>query len=173
VKGKGEFIESFEEFKLIKDFEVQCREETYLLAINYRAYEEAMRLYLENKIILKMLARTSLFQSLERKQLGFLLQRSTEKILSCKEVLFEEGETDNDLLYFLVEGEVVVSKQDQHRRRQVVCYLADGSLLGEEQLLLDHKHRDYSAAVHSSQARIIEVSRAGIGEMLSAFEMGR
>lgn len=90
-----------------------------------------MRLYLENKIILKMLAKTSLFASFERKQLAFLLQRSNEKILSCKEVLFEEGDADNELLYFLVEGEVVISKQDHRRRKQVVCYLADGSLFGE------------------------------------------
>lgn len=116
-----------------------------------------------------MLAKTSLFQSFERKQLAFLLQRSTEKILSCKETLFEEGDADNDLLYFLVEGEVVISKQDHHRRRQVVCYLADGSLFGEEYLLLDKKRREYFAAVHSSQARLIQISRAGISEMLANF----
>ena len=40
-------------------------------------------------------------------------------------------------------------------------------------LLLERGGREYSAGVHSSQARVIEVSRAAISEMLASFEVAR
>lgn len=67
----------------------------------------------------------------------------------------------------------MIAKQDHRRRKQVVCYLADGSLFGEENILLDRKNREYSSAVHSSQARFIQISRTGISEMLTSFDISK
>lgn len=76
IKYKGDLIQRYEDFKMIKDLDAECKEQAYLLAIGYKSYQQAMKVFLQNKVKLKMLAKTALFCNFKRKELNYLLDRT-------------------------------------------------------------------------------------------------
>jgi hypothetical protein len=61
-----------------------------------------MKVFLQNKVKLKMLVKTALFSNFKRKELNYLLDRTEEKSFSNRAQLFQEGDTNNEMIYFLV-----------------------------------------------------------------------
>lgn len=54
-----------------------------------------MKVFLQNKVKLKMLVKTALFSNFKRKELNYLLDRTEEKSFSNRAQLFQEGDTNN------------------------------------------------------------------------------
>lgn len=72
----------------------------------------------------------------------------------AKEVLFQEDDPINEKYFFLAEGELAILKHSTVNKGHVVCYMADGSFVGEE-VLFGLDSRTYTATVHSNQAKLL------------------
>jgi len=76
---------------------------------------------------------------------------------------------NNGLFYFLVEGELAIYKGNGTHRKQVVCYVTEGSLIGEESLFDEEKARIYTVSTQSSHAKILEINCSKLLETIKLF----
>lgn len=153
ARAKGDFVESFEECRSVKDIEAICKEESTLLEISRSGYREVMDLSLHRKKLLQMMGKTSLMSAFKRREINYLLEDSSEINFKAKEVLFQEDDSD-EKYYFLVEGELAILKRSAVNRGHVVCYAQTGSFLGEE-VLFGFDTRTYTATVRSTQTAVL------------------
>ncbi len=79
--------------------------------------------------------------------------------------MFKEGEIFSDKCYFVIEGEILIAKKGSNNKQQVICYVTDGSFVGEE-VLFDMEKRTYFASVHSDQAKLLVISSRIVEEAI-------
>lgn len=172
TRAKGDFVESFEECRSVKDIEVICKEESTLLEISRSGYREVMDLSLHRKKLLQMMGKTSLMSAFKRREINYLLEDSSEINFKAKEVLFQEDDSLDEKYYFLVEGELAILKRSAVNRGHVVCYVADGSFLGEE-VLFGFDTRTYTATVRSTQAKLLVLTCQQVENTIEHFKLSR
>ena len=67
---------------------------------------------------------------------------------------------------------MAIEKHRGGNKKQVLCLLNEGSLIGEESLFSEYPNRFYSVTVHSSHARVLEISSGRVQETIQHFELG-
>ena len=88
IKGKGEYIENGGEFKLIKDSEVCCKSSCLFLLLGREVYEWAVKVQMQNRALLQLMSKVSLFSKFKRKELTYLMESCREETYSHKHNLF-------------------------------------------------------------------------------------
>ena len=90
--------------------------------------------------LVRLVAEHSLFQTVERKHLDSLRNQLIWVALDTSEILFREGD-DVDAFYFLISGQLEVSKEQQDldgnpdNNRLVLAEIGPGTTIGEMQIL--------------------------------------
>ncbi|MEM7245530.1 MAG: cyclic nucleotide-binding domain-containing protein [Acidobacteriota bacterium] len=84
----------------------------------------------------QLLARTDIGRPLTEDECATLVAAGRVQVAFNDQALLTEGDR-GDTMLVLTEGEVVVTKKDQHGEEREICRLGEGSVLGEISLLCD------------------------------------
>lgn len=90
----------------------------------------------EEADLLEILRQIPIFDSLSRRELGFIKQLTHERTYNKGEVVFEEDEPGAGL-YIIVEGKVRIFINDSQDNETVLANLEEGQFFGELSLLQD------------------------------------
>ena len=90
--------------------------------------------------ILQKLVQIPLCRGLTENEAATLLDISEERTARSGEVLFREGDP-GDCLYFVLEGELTVTKEDPSGQPQPLANVGEGEVVGEMSLLGASSHR--------------------------------
>ena len=105
-------------------------------------------------------AKRELFQEqkgLSPLEINFLATLSKEMKFAPDEHIFREGD-DGDLLYIVLDGRVMISKEIVGAGEEALAFLERGDYFGE-MALIDHQPRSADAKAHSDGAVVLAISR--------------
>ncbi len=113
---------------------------------------------------ISMLREIDLFSSLTDDALVELVPLTTAVEYAAGDNVFREGEV-GDALYFILDGEIRISKEIPGVGEEALAFLSAGSYFGEMALVGDESHRSASAFA-SEGCRLARLERSDFLELL-------
>jgi CRP/FNR family transcriptional regulator, cyclic AMP receptor protein len=104
--------------------------------------------------IVQKLIRIPICRGLTERQGTTLYEVCEERTAAQGEVLFREGEP-GDCLYFVMDGDLSITKQDPSGQPQLLAHIRTGDVVGEMSLLGTHGIRSATATADSETALLM------------------
>ena len=113
---------------------------------------------------ISMLREIDLFASLSDETLVELIPMTTAVAFDAEQTIFREGEV-GDALYFILDGEIRISREIPGVGEEALAFLSAGAYFGEMALIGEESRRSASA-IASEPSRLARLERADFLDLL-------